>query len=156
MGNFDGLPSPETIQHGATTAQAQRSQFVKELEPLFFEMASKLRGLEPSSVFELTKEKPGKSHWFFGIGDPTPAVTQRAWELGYREPESDYPCMTYLLPDGSVYPDLESGIRALLAVELYLWKKLGDADDPALVAHARRLVIERLKQKYINQWCLGR
>ena len=155
MGNFDDLPRPETIQHRAAAAEAQRVQFVRESEPLFLELAHRLRGLEPSGFFEVTKEKRGEYHWFFGNRGLTPAVMLRAWEIGFIQRTADCPEKAYLLPDGSVYPSIESGVRALLdRTPGYLWDNLARVEDPALVARARSLVIEGLKQRY-QLWCIG-
>jgi hypothetical protein len=153
---FLDLPNPETIQHRAAAAQAQRVRFVKESETLFIELANRLRGLQPSDSFEVTKEQPRKPHWFFGARDPTPAVTQRGWDLGYIHGNADYPQKAYLLPDGSVYPNIESGVRAVLdRTPGYLWDDLARVEDPTLVARARSLVIEGLRQRY-QVWCVGR
>src|ERR1700755_2283944 len=106
MSDFDDLPSPETIQHRAAAAQAQRVRFVKESEILFIELAHRLRGLQPSDSFEVTKEQPRKPHWLFGPRDPIPAVTQRGWDLGFIHGNAEYPQKAYLLPDGSIYPNI--------------------------------------------------
>lgn len=138
MGNFADLPDPETIQHRNDAAealtqalQARHDRLVRDqLEPLFFEMATKLRD---------HKIKPANG---------------RGWSLGsVANTNDDYPpILVVLLSDGSVSPSISSGIRVLLGSESdHFWKSLA-SDDPALVSLARGMVIEALNQRYMDSW----
>ena len=75
-------------------------------------------------------------------------------EIGYIEPNADYPTKAYLLSDGSVYPTTEAGIQALFAREL---GRPGPAsvENPTAALKARALLIERLKRQYLERWCRG-
>lgn len=131
MGNFDDLPDPEAMQRmaGARESDASReARFVRELEPLFLEMATKLQDHGTTSVRRLP------------LGDCNPGN-----EL--------YRSEAYLLSDGSVYPSIEAGMVALLG---YQWSRLGTDDDPWNVAEARRRLIEGLKKRYTEFYSVRR
>lgn len=147
MGNFDELPDPETIQRVAAARESDASRlarFVRESEPLFFEMATKLPDHVPSASFNVKKKE---RYGLFGTRERERTTSVRGWPLGDCNPGNElYRTTAYLLSDGSVYPSIEAGMVALLGRSLQTYL---DTDD---IAGARRLLIEGLKKRY-TEWC---
>lgn len=154
MGEFEDLPDPGTVAREASAALARWKRFVLESEPLFTDIAKKLPDLEPPSTITVSQEKVVEGNWLSGKRTRVIAVTKRGWEIGYIEPNADYPTKAYLLSDGSVYPTTEAGIQALFAREL---GRPGPAsvENPTAALKARALLIERLKRQYLERWCRG-
>ena len=154
MNDFDDLPDPKTIkqQHRVAhdAAMSVHQKFMREeVEPLFVEIAMKLRDLEPPCGFETSQKEVFEGNWFTGKTRRIIHVTKRGWEIGYVNVSSDFPRKAYLLPDGSIYPNSEDGIQALFAQE---GGSFGLINSPEARSKARSLIIERLKNKYM-EWC---
>lgn len=153
MNNFDDLPSPEMINKKDELTLVRWKSFLKNIEPLFKEIALKLSNLEPPDEIIIEQKEIIERHWFSGINRREVKITKQGWEIGYTDFTSDYPTKAYLLPDGSIHPDTESGLKALFAPSGILMKldpNSIEKDEDFSIARSR--VTELLKQKYID-WC---
>jgi hypothetical protein len=153
LNNFDDLPNPEIINKKDEITLVRWKSFLKDIEPLFKEIALKLRNLEPPDKIIVEQKEIIERHWFSGVNRREVKITKQGWEIGRTDFTSDYSTTAYLLPDGSIYPDTESGLKALFAPSGILMKLNPNSiekDEDAFIARSR--VIELLKQKYFD-WC---
>jgi hypothetical protein len=156
MPYFDDLPAPESVwrQNAATLSTWQR--FLIEAATPFSEIAEHLRDHIQPVVVVVSQQEVTDRHWFFGASTRIVQDTRQGWEIGWIEPNSDFPTKAYLLVDGSVYPNTEAGIRSLFPGTFPLAP--GGSLSPGAVERlgipaALRELADRLKEKYVKVWC---
>jgi hypothetical protein len=145
MAEFADLPDPGTVAQQDGISRERWRRFIVGCEPLFIEIAEKLRDLEPPAVITVSEEKVIERHWFFGETERVIVVTKRGWEIGFTS-DAEYPTRAYLLPNGSVYPDTAAGIQALLFRELGSSVSVS-VENPSAALNARARIIEGLKRQ---------
>lgn len=166
MGEFDDLPEPDAVRRRVaeldaesarvgSVLQAAFTRLETEFETVFVQMATKLQdhGLTPPVEF-VSRETLKERYGLFGMRqrESISDVVRHGWLLGYwvEDDESSSRHVTYLLPDGSVWPSTLCGAQALLPDDLQV--RAARLSDPAFLAKARAALVEELKRRYLS-WC---
>jgi hypothetical protein len=152
MHEFEDLPDPamvrRSIDEKSAAARQRLEAFVSTCEPLFLAISRKFQALTPR-VFIISRTVTSDNHWLWGIRHRETVVTKQGWHLGSLEGP------VILLPDGSVYPSAAYGVRAIFENEYVVgtenwWQRVVATEDPTVFAEARQVLVDRLKQIYVD------